>query len=199
MLTTIWFVRHAEADPRVSDPPSRPLTEKGLKDRETVRAFLKNIPVTCAFSSPYQRAVDTIRLFADEAGLPIQTDMALAEFHAGKISPEGAFLHYIEMCFEDPARTQSGGESFRALIRRQEKYLSRVLLSHAGENIVIGTHGIALSALIHHYAPSFGFADYLEIAGRMPIICRMTFDGNVCTQISLTDPINPYSKTIHLP
>ncbi|WP_353948365.1 histidine phosphatase family protein [Sporolactobacillus sp. Y61] len=70
-MTIIYFVRHAESDARVHNDRCRPLTGKGLKDRTLVTDFLQDKDVNTVFSSPYQRALDTIRHFTDKKGMPI--------------------------------------------------------------------------------------------------------------------------------
>lgn len=192
MRTKVWFVRHAEADSAVADPVSRGLTEKGLADRQTVCDFLMKQGITSLFSSPYRRAVETLLPFSEKTGLTIQTDMDFSEFHAGKIAPEGAFFGYVEKCFADPRLAQPGGESFHMLQKRQIKILNRILIARKGENVAVGTHGLALSALLRYYDPSFGFRDLMALVNRTPIIARLTFDGVFCAGMELIDPINPY-------
>lgn len=192
MLTTLWFVRHAEADPLISDPPARPLTEKGRRDRLRVRDFFRDIPVDAIFSSPYCRAVETLRPLAEEKGLEIHTDMAFAEFHAGNIAPESAFLSYIEQCFSNPTLTRAGGESFSALFKRQDKALKRLLAAYAGKTLVIGTHGLALSALMRHYDAQFDLAACRDLLSRQPVLARLTFDGIFCAGLAVIDPLSPY-------
>ncbi|WP_201767691.1 histidine phosphatase family protein [Sporolactobacillus laevolacticus] len=70
-MTTIYFVRHAESDHRVQHDRIRPLTDKGMKDRALVTQYLHDKHVDVVLSSPYKRAVDTVKHFADEKGLPI--------------------------------------------------------------------------------------------------------------------------------
>ena len=55
--------------------------------------------------------------------------------------------------------------------------MNEILKNHAGKNIVIGTHGTALSAIINYYEPSFNADSFMEIIDFMPWILRMDFEG----------------------
>ena len=70
-MTTVFFVRHAEPNYENHNDSLRELSSKGLKARKTVTAFLANKRIHTVLSSPYKRAVDTIREFTDSAGLDI--------------------------------------------------------------------------------------------------------------------------------
>ena len=48
----------------------------------------------------------------------------------------------------------------------------------AGETIVIGTHGTALSTILNYYDRSFGVNDFLRIVSWMPYIVEMSFVGD---------------------
>ena len=59
-MTTVYFIRHAEADNTNRDGRNRPLTEKGMNDRALVTAFLHDKNIDAILSSPFKRAVDTV-------------------------------------------------------------------------------------------------------------------------------------------
>ena len=69
-MTNLYFIRHAE--PRYdSDDRTRGLSEKGLSDRRLVTAFLADKSIDTVLSSPFKRAADTVREFADAHGLDV--------------------------------------------------------------------------------------------------------------------------------
>ena len=72
-MTTIYFVRHAQPNYENHDDMSRELSEKGLRDRALVTDFLRDRKVEVVLSSPFKRAVDTVREFAELEGLDIVT------------------------------------------------------------------------------------------------------------------------------
>ncbi|MFA5524642.1 MAG: phosphoglycerate mutase family protein [Tissierellales bacterium] len=70
-MTNIYFVRHAKPDFLIQDDLIRPLTEKGIADSKKVTEFLLDKGITKIFSSPYKRACDTIKDFADKLDMNI--------------------------------------------------------------------------------------------------------------------------------
>ena len=72
MRTNVYFIRHAEPNYDNHDDMTRELSEKGLKDRVLVTEFLKDKQIDAVLSSPFKRAVDTVRDFAEKSGLEIE-------------------------------------------------------------------------------------------------------------------------------
>lgn len=70
-MTTVYFVRHAEPNYNNHNDFTRELTDKGMKDRKLVTQFLSDKNIDIVISSPYKRAVDTVKDFADYYGLNI--------------------------------------------------------------------------------------------------------------------------------
>jgi len=70
-MTTVYFVRHAQPNYENHDDILRELTAKGLEDRKLVTTFLADKNVDVVLSSPFKRAVDTVRDFADSKSLEI--------------------------------------------------------------------------------------------------------------------------------
>ena len=70
-MTKVYFVRHAKPDFSIQDDLIRPLTEEGTNDCKKVTEFLLNRDITKVFSSPYKRAIDTIKDFAERLDLKI--------------------------------------------------------------------------------------------------------------------------------
>ncbi len=50
-------------------------------------------------------------------------------------------------------------------------------------NIVIGTHGTALSTIVRYFDSSFGYNEFNQIKNLMPWIVMISFDHNACTEI----------------
>ena len=70
-MTTVYFIRHAQPNYSNHCDEQRELTAKGMEDRKLVTRFLADKNVDMVLSSPFLRAVDTIRHFAEENDLPI--------------------------------------------------------------------------------------------------------------------------------
>ena len=82
MITNIYFVRHAEPDYSIHDDEERPLSNKGELDAQKVSDFFKDKCIEVVLSSPYKRALDTIKPLAENFGLRIET---IYEFRERKV------------------------------------------------------------------------------------------------------------------
>ena len=49
---------------------------------------------------------------------------------------------------------------------------------YQGKNIIIGSHGTALSTIINYYDNAFGYEDFAKIKSKMPWIVEFEFDEN---------------------
>jgi 2,3-bisphosphoglycerate-dependent phosphoglycerate mutase len=187
-MTTVYFVRHAESDRRVSDGAIRPLTEKGAKDSLLVTKYLENKRIDYVLSSPYKRAIDTIADFAEKNRLHILT---INDFRERKSDSdwnrEIDYYPLLQRQWADFNYTLSDGEHLNNVQRRNINALISVLENYKDKNIVIGTHGTALSTIINYYDKSYGFEAFMEMIDLMPWIVKMCFDGKRCFTI---DKIN---------
>lgn len=171
-MTQLYFVRHAQPIHTWEEDRTRPLTEEGKDDSKKVSEILKNIPFSYAISSPYLRSVDTISDFIQERGLKLHTDERLRERRKG---PDGNVLGMFQRRWGDLDYHEDQGESLRMVQRRNMEVIFELLDQHRNENIIIGTHGTALSTILHYYNPAFGCKDFLRIIDYMPYIIRLDF------------------------
>lgn len=182
-MTTVYFVRHAQPNYQNHDDLSRELTPQGLRDRMKVVEALKNVTVHRVFSSPYKRAVDTVAPLAEGRALPIVTDADFRERKVGDGWLED-FTSFAKAQWADFDFALEEGESLRQVQTRNLAALNRVLKKHPGETVVIGTHGTALSTLMEHFRPGFGYEGFDRIRGVMPWLVRMTFDGTSSVDVT---------------
>jgi len=186
MITTVYFVRHAEPDTSIHEDLIRPLTEKGTDDCKYVTQFLKDKNIQIALSSPYKRSVDTILPFAQEIGLQIET---IADFRERRVESGWIedFNGFVKRQWADFSYKLSDGECLSEVQQRNIKALEKILAQHSGKNIVIGTHGTALSTMINYYDETYGYEDFQKIAGVFPWLVVMKFDGQTCVEIEKID------------
>jgi len=185
-MTTVYFIRHAQADFSVRDGRIRPLTAQGLVDSRLVTAFLSGKQIDAVFSSPFKRAVDTIKEFAGHYGFEIKLIDAFRERRSDSDMTRinrAEFTHFMERQWADFRYTFSDGECLAEVQERNIAALEDLLLQYNGKNIVIGTHGTALSTMLQHYDRSYGFADFMAMADIMPWVVKMSFDENKCVGI----------------
>jgi 2,3-bisphosphoglycerate-dependent phosphoglycerate mutase len=187
--TAVYFIRHAQADNAVRDGRIRPLTEKGMRDRALVTAFLQDKGIDVVLSSPFKRAVDTVADFAMKKNLGIELVEDFRERKSdsdmGRGRPE--FDAFMERQWADFTYTLSDGECLADVRERNIAAFNEALAKYRGKNIVIGTHGTALSAIINYYDKTYGFADFMAMVDVLPWVVKMDFDGEACVGIEKID------------
>lgn len=176
-MTQIYFVRHAEPNYANHDDMCRELSPRGRVDCRLVTAFLQDKGIHAVYSSPYLRALDTVRPFAEAMRLPIAH---VADFRERKIDTVWIddFDAFSRRQWADFDFRLPGGESLRQVQERNIAALRNVLSAHAGERVVIGGHGTAISTVLNHYDPTFGHEQFEGIRRVMPWIVRLDFLGD---------------------
>ena len=174
-MTRIYFVRHAQPKHDWEEDSTRPLTEEGMKDREVVVECLKDKNIDKFYCSTYKRSIDTITTTAEFFGKEIITDTRLREREKGA---DGNNFGMFQKRWGDLEYHEEGGESIGMVQRRNIEALKEILANNQGKNIVIGTHGTALSSILRYYDDSFGCDDFLRIIDWMPYVVELEFDGD---------------------
>lgn len=188
-MTNIYFIRHAEPDYTNHNDMERPLTEKGLEDRGLVTLFLSDKNIDIVLSSPFTRAVETLKDFADLYGHPIITVDDFRERKVDSVWIED-FSKFTELQWNDFDYKLSDGESLREVQNRNIEALMQVLRLHRDKNIVIGSHGTALSTIINYFDPNYGFHNFQSIRFLMPWIVNFSFEGDKLINIEKIDVFN---------
>ncbi len=195
-MTHVYFVRHAEPNYNNHNDLTRELTEKGLSDRKLATSYLADKSIDIALSSPYIRSIDTIKDFADAYNLTITT---IEDFKERKIDSCWIedFNSFARKQWEDFSYKLSDGESLDDVQKRNISALNQVLQTYDGKNIVIGSHGTALSTIINYYQPAFLYSQFEQIKGLMPWIVHFVFDGNECIKIESVNLFTNTTETIY--
>ena len=170
----LYFVRHAESDHTIREDAIRPLTPQGRKDALKVTAALKDKGITKVYSSPYARAVDTVSDLAETLGVDIVTVDDLRERAAGGWVED--FPTYAQTQWADFSHKNPGGESLREVQDRNMQAVRTIIEDNLGSSVVIGTHGTALSTIMNHFNPDFGYDGFYRIIDRMPYILCFTLE-----------------------
>lgn len=174
-MTKIYFVRHAQPEHAWEDDRTRPLTGEGKKDSAIVLEFLKDKHVDAFYSSPYKRSIDTIADSADFFGKDIITDEDLREREKGV---NGNNQGMFQKRWDDHNYHEEGGESIAMVQKRNMRALTEILRDNIDKEVVVGTHGTALSTILNFYDKSFGCDDFLRIIDRMPYVIELDFEGD---------------------
>lgn len=184
--TRVYFVRHAQPNYENHDDLTRELTEKGLADRHLAAAFLLDKGIAAVFSSPYKRAVDTVRPLADALGLPIQVADGFRERKVARGWIED-MADFTRRQWADFDYRRPEGESLAEVRSRNLAALDDVRRRFPGKALAVGAHGTALSTIISHYDPSFGYEKFMELQPLMPWIEKFTFRGDDCVATERID------------
>jgi 2,3-bisphosphoglycerate-dependent phosphoglycerate mutase len=159
-MTTVVFVRHAQSAPSPELPePAFPLSDKGRQQAKDLAPVLAELGVGALVSSPFIRAVDTLRPYAEATGLPIAIDEDLRERKlSGDWLPDvKAAEDVIQRSFAEPAFALPGGESELVCTARFEAAVGRAVASHPGATVAIAAHGGVLSHLLSPHQPAAPF------------------------------------------
>ena len=85
---------------------------------------------------------------------------------------------FLKKRWQDFSFAEEGGECLDSVQKRNIEALKDILDKYKGKTIVIGTHGTALSTILHHYNNDYGVKDFLRIVNWMPYIVELRFHGN---------------------
>lgn len=171
-MTSVFFVRHAQPDDKWADDRTKPLTSLGLEDRKKVSSVLSRFSIDVFFSSPYKRSMDTIEECAQIFKMEIFTDERFRERQSGENAGD-----FLQRRWDDFSFCEKDGESLNSVQLRNVEALKELLNLYKNKNIVIGTHGTALSTILNYYDSSFDCDGFKRIWYCMPYIIRLDFEN----------------------
>jgi len=181
--TDIYMVRHAKPDYTHEDDATRPLLPEGMEAAEKLVDLFEDIHIDAAYSSPYQRSVDTIRPVCRAKSLLITTEYDFRERKMGErwIS-DSAFKTFAFDQWQDMDYKIEDGESLRMVQQRNINALNSVIKANEKKSIIIGTHGTALSTILNFYYPDFGYEKSEQMKPKLPYIFKLRFlaDEFIC-------------------
>lgn len=149
-MTTLILVRHAQSAPDRSLPERDwPLSERGRQQAAELAPTLAELGVDVLASSPFVRAVATLKPYADAAGLEIAIDEDLRERSLGGwLATTEEAEEAIRRMHADLDFKLEGGETGRACLARFQAALARVVAAHPGRTIAVGSHGGVIGHLL---------------------------------------------------
>lgn len=172
-LTTVYFVRHADSVFVPNRERERGLTEQGERDAARIIDILGKEPLDHFVSSPYERAIATIRGLAASHKQEIQIVEELREREIGVITGVD-FKTAKKQVYADFDHAFAGGESSRQAQKRAVAALHMIIGQHRGKQIVVGTHGDILTLMLNYYDPQIGYAFWRS--STMPDVYKVILD-----------------------
>lgn len=132
-----------------------PLTETGIKQAKDMGELLKDIQIDEAYSSISERAYDTAVYALGGRDIPVIMDKRLKELNFGIFEGSNNVMKnkmvprcdFMVRSFED-----YGGESTPKMLEREMDFVHELLEKDRGQTVLIGGHGVSLSALATHLA-----------------------------------------------
>jgi 2,3-bisphosphoglycerate-dependent phosphoglycerate mutase len=178
----VILVRHAEPVPPFAPgwearDDERPLTTAGLDAARELAAELDPYGLTAIYSSPYQRARQTVEPVAARRELPIQelADLRERRLHSGATELPDWRAH-LQRGWSDPDYAAPGGESSRAAQRRALAVLDLLRVHHPdGGRLLVASHGNLIALILQALEPGVDFDFHLAMP--MPALYHLEHDG----------------------
>lgn len=173
--TTVYLLRHAESTVVPALPESDwPLSEAGVQQAGELPARLAPLGIDHVVSSPFVRAVETVRPFCEAAGIELQTDSDLSE---RRLSGHWIrdFQEILRQTWADFDFALPGGESSRACQERVVGCISRLATAARGQTLLVSSHGNAIALFLNSLDPAFGWSEWRAM--RNPDLFRVVFNG----------------------
>lgn len=166
MPQKIIIVRHGETDynreRRMQGWLDIPLNEAGHTQAKQAAESLSE-SVHAIYSSDLRRAVETASYFASKLSLPVSKEFALRERDMGifanwaweteRDEAKDALWPEFERARDEEILdwAKHGGESIGDMIKRIGGFLDALPTLHAGQTVLLVTHGGTINRILEHY------------------------------------------------
>jgi broad specificity phosphatase PhoE len=162
-MATLILIRHGQslgnAERRFTHGPDEPLTDLGRDEaRAAGRLVAAHHAPVALYASPFLRARETALLVGEALGLEPVTVDDLREQFFGELHgrPYDEFTHAAEASAVPRwERRPPGGETLREVAARAGPALDAIAARHAGQPVVVVSHGGVMAALLGHAARDF--------------------------------------------
>lgn len=175
-VTTMFLIRHAESSPSRDLPePDWPLSPLGRRQADALADTLADAGITRVISSPYIRAVDTVRPLAERIGCPVllRSDLRERKLREGM---RDDWPDLIRKAWADFDFAMPNCESGFDCQRRMRGCLEDLAQEYAGSTMAVCSHGNAIGLFLNAIEPSFGFAEWQSM--KNPDVFRIVWrDG----------------------
>jgi broad specificity phosphatase PhoE/predicted O-methyltransferase YrrM len=206
-MTRIFLCRHGETefsrDDRYYYLENSPLTNEGRQQTTNLAARLRHERVTGVFTSPFERAISTAEIIAEQHDLPLDILPNLAEWDPGdwsgltRIEVRSRFPQEYELWTSDPAaHGPPGGESCYAVAARATPAFLALAELHVNETIVVVGHN-TLNRVILAHALGIPISDCRERVVQLPgALNQLHYDSTIGWQIDLLNHLPSTSENL---
>lgn len=158
-MKTFYIVRHAKAE---GQPFSAKLTETGRVQAFKLIDFFKGKEINHIYSSPFVRAIETIRPLAQSRNLDIIKESRLGE----RVLSSNLFDDWqdkLKQSFSDFDLVFEGGESHTSGMKRASSLLDELISSNEN-HIVLVSHGNLSTLLLRYFDEKAGFEHLMKMS-----------------------------------
>ncbi|HEX7998996.1 MAG TPA: histidine phosphatase family protein [Pyrinomonadaceae bacterium] len=159
--TSILLIRHGQsqgnAEGRFGGHTATPLSPRGRRQAEATARTLAAEKISAIYSSDLPRAVETATPLARLKGINVLKTEAFRERSVGVMEgltfEEAAAQHpeqYAALIGRDFEHVILGGESYRQMLERAERYLDRIIEQHKGGQVAVFSHTGTICILTLH-------------------------------------------------
>ncbi len=194
-MTKFILIRHGKAEMSGEDH-LRKLDDDGLVQanslcKKLLNIFTGNVKI---YSSPFVRAVQTIKPFADKIGQEIKLCEELKEIKMGK-SEKLSKHEIIKKMWEDENFKTENGVSQSENYKDIKPFLSNLFENNNQDNVILVTHGNLLGIIIKHYfKKNFGFDEWKIMS--MPDLYELSYEAD--KEVSLKRNVNDIEKIFYI-
>lgn len=171
MNKTIYLIRHCQAAGQAADAP---LTSEGIAQAEALAEFLSEAQIGQIVSSPFVRALQSIKPLSIRLNIESKSDARLIEAALSTIDYSD-WLDKLRETFSDFELSFEGGESSRVATRRATAAVNDALLLDT-DRIAMVTHGRLLTLILNHFDSKYGFEEWRNLT--TPDVFRLVIKEN---------------------
>jgi 2,3-bisphosphoglycerate-dependent phosphoglycerate mutase len=151
-MKRLYLVRHCQA---LGQKPEADLTEIGKQQAVELAEYFSDKSIEYIISSPFLRAVNTIKPLSEMVNQEIECDVRLQE-RILCATPFENWMELLERTYLDFDLKFEGGESSNEALSRGMQVIQE-MIQRPETNILAVTHGALLSLLIKHYRTCLQF------------------------------------------
>lgn len=175
--TVVYLLRQAETLPETGlENEAWDLSDEGQLQARDLAFKLNDLGITVIYSSPFKRAISTVKPIAEKLDLPILLEEGFRELIATRdlLSPV-EFQELTQKMWDDLTYSEKGAESMRECQLRFMQALNKIAKEHVGETILVCTHGTPLGAVLKVMDKGFGYDEWTKI--KMPDVYKLVSNG----------------------
>jgi len=177
-MTRLYLVRHAHADWQLDE--TRPLSESGRAAARTISELLSGLPIAAIYSSPAQRSIETVESLAQRLGIRVDVVPKLRERQL-PVVPADDFDNVVRETWRVPTDAMAGGESNAMAQARGLAAVRQFIARHAGQHLVVATHGNLMALILNGFDPAFGYEFWRELS--FPDVYELEFETSVLIRV----------------